>query len=474
LLSQQLAHNLVFTLGTLAYPAVVHTQFLRPGDGMTASGFFRHATLVTATGLATVAGLGVPAVAEAPTFQQVLASPDDPEINLAYARQEAADGNLLSAAAALERVLLAHPNAHSVRLFYVAVLYRLNDLQGAKDQIRQLEGVHLSPLQSAEREKYRHLVEHGQSTTKITGDVVAGLDFETDSIGSVLDEVVDFSGHHPIKNGLAAIGAGDVFLSSDFGPNGDYNLLASAQIYTRSTLAGPQTNFQMGTFNLGVGGSSLHSSWQVTGVFNDYMIFDDPYLIEYGANAQATWHQSPWITWNASAQFVGQSYHEDEIFIFNPSFETIDDPHQGARFTVQAGGTFRLDAYSQFSAAVGYEGKWARYRPYGYDAAFVNADYHVLLGRGVYGDLSGDLRFVGYRGKDQLLFDIERQDVRDDARLAFGAPLSAFADEGSTGDWRENVIVEESVSYADRTTRLPVAPFSSVGAEFRVIWQFGS
>jgi hypothetical protein len=441
---------------------------------MKGSEFLHRSALAAAASVAALAGWATPAFSDTPGFQQVLASPDDPEINLSYARQEAADGNLLSAAAALERVLIAHPNAHSVRLFYVAVLYRLNDLQGAKDQIRQLEGVHLSPLQAAELEKYRNLIERGQSTVKMTGDLIAGIDFESDAIGSVLDQVVDFSGHHPIKNGASAIGAGDVNISSDFGPNGDYNAFVSASIYTRTSIAGPETDFQMGKFNLGVGGSSLHTSWQVSGVFNDYMLFNNPYLVEYGGNAQGTWHQSPWITWNASAEFVGQSYHEPRIFVFFPILEIINDPHQGERFTVSAGGTFRLNAYSTLSANLGFEGKRARYKAYGYDDAFLNADYHVLLGRGVYGDLSGDYRFVDYRAHDDTLLDILRQDSRGDARLAFGAPISAFYDEGATGDWRENVIVEESVSYAARTSRSPVAQFNSLGAQLRVIWQFGS
>src|SRR5215510_14977855 len=109
-----------------------------------------------------------------PSFDQVLTAPDDPQINLSYARQEANDGHLLNAAAALERILLAHPNAHGVRLFYAVVLYRLNDLQGAKRQLQLLEGVRLTPLQAAERDKYKRLVEAGQSSTSLHGKIFGG------------------------------------------------------------------------------------------------------------------------------------------------------------------------------------------------------------------------------------------------------------------------------------------------------------
>src|SRR5262245_37699923 len=81
------------------------------------------------TGFLIAVGSASLARADTPGFDRVLAAPDDPDVNLAFARQEADDGHLLNAAAALERILLAHPNAHGVRLFYAVVLYRLNDLQ---------------------------------------------------------------------------------------------------------------------------------------------------------------------------------------------------------------------------------------------------------------------------------------------------------------------------------------------------------
>src|SRR5271163_4780416 len=87
------------------------------------------------------------AFADTPSnFQAIYAAPDDLAQNLAYARAEAQAGRLLSAAAALERILLLAPNENGVRLFYVAVLYRLDDLQGAKQQLDALDASTLTPL----------------------------------------------------------------------------------------------------------------------------------------------------------------------------------------------------------------------------------------------------------------------------------------------------------------------------------------
>jgi hypothetical protein len=100
-----------------------------------------------------------PARAEGgPTFEQVLAAPDDVELNYDYARSEADAGNLLNAAAAMERVLDASPQWDEARLYYAVLLFRLDDIQGARGQLRLLEDAHLNKRQRRQADEYRHLV----------------------------------------------------------------------------------------------------------------------------------------------------------------------------------------------------------------------------------------------------------------------------------------------------------------------------
>ena len=423
------------------------------------------------------------------TFDQVLNAPDDPEINLAFARQQADDGHLLNAAAALERILLAHPNAHGVRLFYAVVLYRLNDLQGAKRQLKLLDGVRLTPLQTAERDKYERLVEGGQSRNAFHGKVFAGVVVESDAVGALLERMDQFPffNRHP-KNGAAVVAGGDVAFEN-YAPSGDLGVFASASIYTRTAIAGPpatlnfgQTggvDFQTGEFRAGITGSSLDYSWKIGPLVNHTLIFDQPYLTEYGGQTQFDWRYSTSATFSAGAALVQQNYHEPQIDALVPF--TIPGNHDGPRYTVDVGGRYRLDSYSTVSATIGYEGKEAGYDAFSYDSAYLDANYHALLGRGTYFDLQGDVRYVIYRAKDPVFLfrfippfgAVRREDVRSDVRAAVGAPLSAFSDAGATGDYRENLIVEGAVSFVDRTSRFPLEPFHSLGGEVRLIYKFG-
>ena len=98
-------------------------------------------------GLAFAAAFGTHAtMAKAQDFSEILAAPDDESLNLAYAREQARLGNLGLASSTLERLLIMDPNRHSVRLFHGVVLYRLGDMQGARDELRRLDAVPLSPV----------------------------------------------------------------------------------------------------------------------------------------------------------------------------------------------------------------------------------------------------------------------------------------------------------------------------------------
>ena len=407
----------------------------------------------------------------APTYEQVLAAPDDPQINLDYARAEADRGDLLNAAAALERILLTHPNAHGVRLFYAVVLYRLNDLQGARQQLRELETAHLTPLQTAELVKYESLVDRGESATTFTGKLSAGIGAESDAIGALLNQL-DFPGFHSPKNGAAAVTSADVALSHDVTPHGDYALYASGTFYSRTSFAGPNADFLYGEARLGIAATTGRYSWQLGSVFRHYLIFDNPYLTEYGGQEQFNWHETPSLTWTATIEIVDQNYHEPSVRFLVPFL--IPGTHDGTRYDASLGASFRVDSYSTVGVTLGYEGKNAGNPPFSYDSPFVMTNYHALLGRGAYLDFSGDFHYVDYAQRDDVfLFGRRREDVRTDLRLAAGAPLSAFADAGATGDFREDLILEGAVSFADRTSRFPLAPFHSLGGDLRLIWKFG-
>jgi len=72
------------------------------------------------------------------TFEQVLRSPDDVELNERFALRQIREGDLRGAATTLERVLLVDPTRYRTRLLFGVVLVRLDD---AADAARELDAV---------------------------------------------------------------------------------------------------------------------------------------------------------------------------------------------------------------------------------------------------------------------------------------------------------------------------------------------
>ena len=62
----------------------------------------------------------------------------DPASGVRLARALAAEGDLIAAAATLERVLIVHPGAAEARLLYAGLLCRLDDRLGARVELSLL------------------------------------------------------------------------------------------------------------------------------------------------------------------------------------------------------------------------------------------------------------------------------------------------------------------------------------------------
>jgi hypothetical protein len=405
------------------------------------------------------------------SFQTIYAAPDDLAQNLAYARAEAQAGRLLSAAAALERILLLAPNENGVRLFYVAVLYRLDDLQGAKQQLDALDQSTLTPLQKAEADRYRERISDERNDFKFSGNLAVGLGVDSNALGPLSTQIDVFGLPVPKKVGDSVITSGQVELIQDLNRDGDLAAFGSASIYSRQTIGGPNADYLNTQVNLGINGSGLKTNWEAGALFRDYQLFDAPYLAEYGGRAAFNWSPNTSLTWIASFEGVGQSFHEPYVKQFVPAF--ISGTHNGARYDLTVGASYRLSATDTFSGAVGYEMKTAGYEPFAYDAPFIDANYQTLLGGGAYLNIGGDLRYVDYRQFDAFFLNVRREDMRGSGRLALGAPLSSFSPQKATGDYRENIILEGAMTYEERTSKSPIAAYNDLGFEVRLIWKFG-
>lgn len=432
-------------------------------------------TVLGLAGIACVPGAGQAFAASpaAASFDLVIQAPDDPAINLAYAESEANAGRLLNAAAALERVLLTRPVAHGVRLFYAVVLYRLDDLQGAKQQLNLLAKAPLTPIQAAERDRYVRLVNGNQKPAKIGGQFAAGFDYQSDALGE-LQSQFDLPGFHKRKAGMAGVVSGTLTGSAELNPGLD--VYGSASGYSRNDVSGPRSELQSLGGQLGLAGTNVETAWRMGGVVRHYILFGDAFLTEYGGQGEANWRADTLTTITGRFEAVRQAYNEPALDAL-VKLGTLSGTHDGWRYNASLGAAYRLSASSVIGLTAGIEWKTASYRPFAYQAPYVQGNYRRLLGQGIYLDLTGRVMFADYRAADAVFLGpapgVKRKSTRGDVRAVLGVPLAVLTGTETAGDAFRNVTIEGSLSYASRAERSPLADYESFGAGLRLVWRFG-
>jgi hypothetical protein len=425
--------------------------------------------------LAACASLLGPAFAASndnPTFEQVLAAPDDVDLNLAYAKAQANDGHLLDAAAALERILMSHPNAASVRLFYAVVLYRLGDLQDANTQLALVDSAQLQPLGRSELNRYRRIIVDGRSDSTWGGQLSGGFGYNTDALGELATQFDNPILGTPHQKGTSAVFSGMVTGSTKLDQLDGITLYGSASGYSSTEISGPNNKLQYFSGEAGMSKAIDTLSLSASGIANRYWVFGDPYLLEYGGRIGADWRASSALTLSTTAEAVWQDY--DAPFVTLPSGAI--QSRNGGRYNAQLSAAYRIDSHSAVGLLGGYEFQTASYRGFAYNAPFVGADYIGSLGSGVYLDVQGDMRWVDYRAIDVVFIPQltkPRKDISDYASATLGVPLTALKPLGADVEDVQDVVFEATLSYASRTRPEPLADYGGVGVNINLVWHFG-
>ncbi len=88
------------------------------------------------------------------TYEQILADPDNIDLNLRYAKQQIARNDIVGAATTLERILLINPELLQVRLLYAVVLFRLDNYEEAERELLALRDRQMPPSLRRELDSY--------------------------------------------------------------------------------------------------------------------------------------------------------------------------------------------------------------------------------------------------------------------------------------------------------------------------------
>ncbi|MCR9137208.1 MAG: DUF2860 domain-containing protein [Alphaproteobacteria bacterium] len=407
--------------------------------------------------------LAAPTTAETVSYEDILANPDDVKLSYLYAQQQVIKGDLEQASASLERVLLLQPNWDTARLFYAAVLFRMDDMLGAKRELKLLLDRPLNAAQEREVKKYLALTTARSKQTRLTARITGGFKVDSnpdlttsssnDLNGGVLDTNSRVDGafmagsrvrlEHTIPNGTGSFG----FIELNSNLNEQFSVSEADNINAR----------------LRAGASLFHNDLQVTpyAVGALLALRGDLYRSEYGGGVASRYVINPQLSVFGGIEGIYQDYSV-------VSEDSVGSARNGWLGEASGGFTYRSSEKNRLTARIkGYQ-KDARNDSYSYDAIEVMVRDVLLLGRGQYVSGTASYRWTNYDQPDPTYSaTVTRKDRIFKARLAYGLPLGTLFEwfNMTTGDAVADVNFQVGVNYLNWESNIPNFDANSVSAD---------
>ena len=395
------------------------------------------------------------------TFEQIYANPDDQQLNLNYARQQASKGDFISAAAALERMLFAQPDWDSARLFYALVLYKLDDKQAAFSELDVLNDRPLTPAQRMQANAYRKEFSETASQSEdnnFSGQFAVGLRYDNNAGNALTDS------HIIVANDADFA----VLLQGQLNyvvPLNDDGMKLTASVYGNSLRheTFPKADFDSFGGSIGFAGGIGDSwGWAIDGQAAQVHISGSKYLTQLGGQVKLSTTLGTNTTAWVSGGWYDQDYSELPITL-------LETTRSGDKIIGRAGFDYLISEDANFGASVGYEDKDAINPLFAYDGFRIEAHGFRGFTNGVY--MRGDLT---YRNLDYGGPSPARKDTNTVGHASMGTSLNTL------GQWMgmspnlslKKTYLEVGGSFVSRNSNSTTSNFDNVGADMKLLWTF--
>ncbi len=399
-------------------------------------------------------------------FTDILRDPANADLNYDYAVQQTGKGELLSAAAALERILMVEPGWHEARLLYAVVLFRLDDLQAAARQLEALDGVALSPSAAADYAYYRDRVSGRRQTSRVDGQLVVGLGYDQ----TVLGTLSDIFGFLNAKGDGAAIVSGSLMFENDLSETRDLTFVASLQAFTKQYFEFSDFSYAVLYGDAGVEGGAGRFDWGAYVTARTVLVDGDRYVNGLGVQGMLSRDLTAKTTAEVNVRREDLDY--DEINV--NGFQTFGESgRSGQETTGTIGVSHRFDPNHSGQISIGVYDRSADQQVFEYDGWLADAAFSKEWGKGVYTDFDYAYQKRNYSGF------VERAENLHYVRASLGTPLRLLVARGAdpTLQQLEAVTAEISIYHERRDVDALFNPqffeYDNTGADIRFVWGFG-
>jgi hypothetical protein len=366
------------------------------------------------------------------TYEDVLANPDDIDINFAYAQIQIGRGDVRSAGATLERILLVNPDLPRVRLLYAIVLYRLDNIDEAERELRAVRLLEMPPSLRAELDRYLEQIALRRKRTRYTATALLGFHYDWNSnsaarsgVNLISDLPGNLDGHSRRKQDQVITGITRLEATHDLGYQARHRLTGGLTYYRGEQVHLSELDVQAASAEIG-------------GVYDASPVSIIPTL--YGrrimlANQFYSYNQG--LNLRAEHQLTGETqlfaFGEGERQKYRSIGESATAPDKtGPQFTLGGGVNYTLNPEMRVGLEVSSIRKFAARNYQSYDGEAVTLSHTWFLGDGMFllSSLKGEID--RYEESDPSVSSMTRRDRIGKARLTFGLPVANLLDEEGT------------------------------------------
>lgn len=360
------------------------------------------------------------------TYQDILKDPDNINLNIRYAQDQISRGELVSAAATLERILMLNPNLADVRLLYVVVLYRLDSLNEAQKELNKLKTVKLPPALQEQVGAYEKKIKKRQRRTHVGLRQSIGWGYDTNrnaapssKIQLVNNVAQDLVGSNNRRADTHFLNISSFDINHDLGFQAGHSLFGNFTYYLQEQTT--VDSLDLGSFQYELGGTYKTKWLNFTPSFvSNYLFLSrESFLRMQGGNflLDRNFNKKTRGFYNFRMEY--QDY-------LNISESTDSYNSKGPMCSNIWGIDYAILPTMKWTTAVGYASKDAKQQYEAYDRISLINTHTWVLPKGQFVINSFYVNFDNYDDAELSVASRVRHDRTFRYRVTYGAPLETL------------------------------------------------
>lgn len=358
------------------------------------------------------------------TYEQILDDPDNIPLNFRYAKSQVREGNLVSASATLERILLVNPNLPRVRLFRALVLLRLDDMAEAERELKRLKSAPMPDELRAQIKNYLNQIRLSRKSTRFSTSFTTGFAYDSNRNAApsgkerlVLDTPTGLTGTSKKRRDTSFLVIHSFEVEHDLGFQTGHKLTGSLNYYLGEQTVADDLDIESFSGQVAPIINTPLATLTPKVSFSNLLLSRETYLRSTTLGMRAEKALGKRLSLFADGNWSDENYLG---IVENQSSKERD----GDKITVEVGATVVLRPTMTLTSRMNYENKYAK-RPYNAYEGFTFSNSHVwILGKGQFLVNSLDFTVNGYEEADPAISVRTRRDEQLRYRILYGAPVT--------------------------------------------------